>query len=315
MATRTTAGVDVGGTKMLAVALDEAGAVIAVERRSTPSGTAALVEGMASIVEALAGRCGSLGAVGAGIPGMVDRDGAVRFSPNLPGVVDAPIRALLADRLGQPVVVENDATCAAWAERSVGAGQGSDDVIVVTLGTGIGGGIVSGRHLLLGRNGFAGEIGHMVVDTHGPPCPCGQRGCWERYASGSGLGRLARDAAQAGRADRVVELAGGDPESVRGEHVTSAAAEGDPGALEIIDTFAWWLALGLANLANAFDPEVFVLGGGLAASGDVLLEPARRAFIGLVEGGSTYRPAVRIVQAALGERAGAIGAALLAGGS
>ena len=312
MTARATVGVDVGGTKMLGVALDPDGAVLGVERRPTPAGTDALVAGISSVVESLGALHAPFSGVGAGVPGMVDRDGVVRFSPNLPGVVDAPIRRLLSERLERGVIVENDATCAAWAERSLGAGQGCDDVIVVTLGTGIGGGIVSGGRLLLGRNGFAGEIGHMVVDTHGPPCPCGQRGCWERYASGSGLGRMARDAAQAGRADRVVELAGGDPESVRGEHVTAAAAEGDRGALEIMATFAWWLALGLANLANAFDPEIFVLGGGLAASGDILLQPTREAFIGLVEGGASYRPDVRIVPAVLGERAGAIGAALLA---
>ncbi len=283
MAGSLTAGIDVGGTKML-------------------------------VVGDLASRHGPLPRVGVGVPGLVDRSGVVRLSPNLPGVVEAPVREALQDELGGVVVVENDATCAGWAERTVGAARGSDDAIVVTLGTGIGGGIVSGGRLVLGRSGFAGEIGHMVVDPHGPPCPCGQRGCWERYASGSGLGRLARDAAQAGHADRVVELAGGDPESVRGEHVTTAAADGDAGALGIVRTFGWWLGLGLANLANAFDPEILVLGGGLVASGDLLLEPAREAFVELVEGGCRYRPEVRIVAAELGERAGAIGAALLATG-
>src|SRR5439155_4267659 len=139
------------------------------------------------------------------------------FAPNLPGVAELPLRARLSLRLGLPVQVDNDATCAAWAEREAGAGRGADDMVLVTLGTGIGGGLVRGGALDRGAHGFAGEIGHMVVDPHGPPCPCGRTGCWERFASGSGLGRLARDAAHGGRAARMVALAGGDPEAVRGE--------------------------------------------------------------------------------------------------
>jgi glucokinase len=182
---------------------------------------------------------------------------------------------------------------------------------MATIGTGIGGGLVSEGRLQRGRHGFAGEIGHMVVDPQGPRCPCGQRGCWERYASGSGLGWMAREAAQAGVAGRVVQLAGGDPEAVRGEHVTAAAGEGDAEAREVMARFAWWLALGLANLANVLDPEVIVLGGGMVSAGRVLLDPAREAFDRLVEGAG-HRPLIPLVAARLGERAGAIGAALLA---
>jgi glucokinase len=184
---------------------------------------------------------------------------------------------------------------------------------MVTLGTGIGGGLVTDGLLVEGAHGFAGEFGHSVVDPYGPACPCGKRGCWERFASGSGLGRLGREAAQAGYAPRVVELAGGDPEAVRGEHVTAAAAEGDPGATQIIAQFAWWLALGLANLANIFDPGVIVLGGGLIESGGVLMTPTRAAFDELVEG-KEYRQ-MEILPAYLGERAGAVGAALVAASS
>ncbi|HVL28517.1 MAG TPA: ROK family protein, partial [Acidimicrobiales bacterium] len=153
-------------------------------------------------------------------------------------------------------------------------------------------------------------IGHMVVDPEGPPCPCGQRGCWERFASGSGLGQVGRRAAAAGAADRVLALAGGDPAQVRGEHVTVAAAEGDEGACTVLADFGWWVALGLANLANIFDPEAFVLGGGLVEAGDLLLQPVRAAFADLLTGAS-HRPQVDIVPASLGERAGAIGAACL----
>jgi glucokinase len=212
------------------------------------------------------------------------------------------------------VVADNDATCAAWGEKQLGAAQGLEDVVLVTLGTGIGGGIISGGELQRGANGFAGEIGHMVVDPDGPPCPCGRRGCWERYASGTGLGRLAREAAHAGRASRMLELAGGDPEKVRGEHVGLALAEGDGEAAQVMETFSVWLALGLANLANIFDPDAFVLGGGLVQAGAALLDPARLAFDQMVEG-QELRPQVPIVAAALGPRAGAIGAAFLAEGS
>jgi glucokinase len=178
------------------------------------------------------------------------------------------------------------------------------------LGTGIGGGIVLGGVLQRGAHGFAGEIGHVIVDPDGLPCPCGRKGCWEQYASGTALGRLARDAVAAGRARRGVQLATTEA-AVRGEHVTRAAAEGDDEARAIVAEFAWWLALGLANLAAVFDPHRFVLAGGLVAAGEVLLGPTRGAFAQLVEL-AEHRPPIDIVAAALGERAGAIGAAFLA---
>ncbi len=301
-------GVDVGGTKILALQLRADLTRGEETRRPTPRGGEAVLDAIAEAVSTL----GPVTAVGVGAPGLVDHGGILQFAPNLPHVVGLPVRAGLEQRLpGVTVRVGNDATCAGWAERVLGAGKGSHDLLMVTLGTGIGGGLVSGGHLLLGANGFSGEIGHMVVDIHGPPCPCGKRGCWERFASGSGLGRLGREAAEAGQVPRVVQLAGGDPVAVRGEHVTAAATDGDADAMEVIHRFAWWVALGLANLANVFDPECIVLGGGLAESGGVFLEPVREAFNDLVEA-AAHRPPIRIVLASLGERAGAVGAALLA---
>jgi glucokinase len=182
---------------------------------------------------------------------------------------------------------------------------------MVTLGTGIGGGIITGGHLLRGGNGFAGEIGHMVVNPDGIACPCGRRGCWERYASGSGLGRLAREAATARRLDRVVELAGGDAEKVRGEDVQKAAQEGDAEALAVIDEFGKWVALGLVNLTNLLDPDLFVLGGGLAASGELYLGPIQHWFTEYLYA-PHLRPHPRLAFAQLQEFAGAVGAALLA---
>lgn len=304
-----TVGVDIGGTKVLGVAVDGAGAVTADRRVPTPRGEGAVLGAVFEMVEAL-GAAGAVG-VGVGAPGLVDRDGVLHVAANLPGVGDLDVGGALARRFpGRRIRVDNDATCAAWAEHRIGSARGVADAVLVTLGTGIGGGLVTGGRLVRGAHGFAGEVGHMVVDPHGPPCPCGKRGCWERMASGSGLGRLGREAAEAGRARRIVELAGGDPGAVRGEHVTGAAAEGDEEAGAVMADFAWWLALGLANLAELLDTELFVIGGGLAESGEILLAPTRRAFAGLVQGAAAR--AVGIVPAMLGEQAGAIGAALLA---
>ncbi|MDP5328043.1 MAG: ROK family protein, partial [Litorivicinaceae bacterium] len=217
---------------------------------------------------------------------------------------------LLSERLGTQVWVDNDATCATVAEWSAGAAMGCQDVVVVALGTGNGGGIIAGGQLIRGAHGFAGEIGHMIVEPDGPLCPCGRRGCWERYASGNGLAHIARQAAEGGKQKCILELAG-SIELIRGEHVVRAVTMGDAEALLIIDEFAHWIALGLANLTNALDPEMFVIGGGVAASGDVFLDPVRRAFSEILYA-PTLRPHPKVVVAHFGEQAGAIGAALLA---
>lgn len=304
-------GVDLGGTKLLGVAVDPAGTVLAEHRIPTPRGGDAILAALVEVVAELDSRTGPAATVGVGVPGLVDRSGRIVVAPNLPRVHNLEVGSRLPSLVGgRPVMVDNDATCAGWGERTHGAAAGADNAIVVTLGTGIGGGIVVEGRLMRGANGFGGEIGHMVVDPHGPLCGCGRKGCWERFASGSGLGILAREAAHAGQGTRILELAGGDPEAVRGEHVTRAAGEGDPEAQAVMDRFGWWLATGLANLANAFDPEIIVLGGGLVAAGDILLEPARRNFAALLEG-YNVRPPIPIVAAALGERAGAVGAAAL----
>jgi glucokinase len=305
-----TLGVDVGGTKTLGVLAERDGSIVAEHRRETPHRGPDVIETIVAVIEELR-KAEPVDVAGIGVPGLVDNEGVLRFAPNLPGVVELPVKQEVERRVpGLTVRVENDATCAVWGERMVGAAAGLDHVVMVTLGTGIGGGIIADGRMIRGAHGFAGEVGHMVVDPHGPPCRCGQRGCWERYASGSGLGRIARETANAGQADRIVELAGGDPENVKGEHVMMAVAEGDRQALEIFHRFAWWLGLGLANLANIHDPEAFVLGGGLIEAGDVLLAPTRDAFNDLIEG-AEHRPPVAIVPAALGEHAGAIGAAAL----
>lgn len=289
------------------------GEVVAEVRAATPRGGRALVAVVADVARAAVSRADvpAPTAVGVGVAGLVDRDGRLRFGPNLGGLADLDVRGRLSEALGVDVVVDNDATTATWAEVVLGAARGARDAVLVTLGTGIGGGLVVGGRLRRGAHGFAGEPGHVVVDPDGPPCPCGRRGCWERYASGSGLARLARDAAVAGRADAVVTLAGGDPDAVRGEHVTLAARAGDPGALAVLRELAWWTALGVSNLVDVLDPEVVVLGGGLAADADLWID-AVRADVAEMALGGRHRPAPRVEIATLGERAGAIGAALLA---
>jgi glucokinase len=171
--------------------------------------------------------------------------------------------------------------------------------------------VVDGR-LVRGANGFAGEVGHMVVDDDGIPCPCGRNGCWERYASGSALGEQARAVVAAGGGRRFVELAGGDPAQVTGEHVTAAASEGDAEAVAVLDRFADWFALGLGNLVHVLDPSRCVVGGGLVAAGDVILAPIRTALSTVRLVAPEHRPHVEVVPAVLGAQAGAIGAALLA---
>lgn len=302
-------GIDVGGTKCLAVVLGDDGQIVDEARRPTPRGDGSLPKLIDTLAE-LAVAMGPVDHIGVGVPGLVTRGGVLRAAPNLDGVADFDVAGLLGDRIDRAVEVDNDATCAAVAEWMYGAGTGTDDMVLVTLGTGIGGGLVLGGRLQRGSNGFTGEYGHMVVDPDGPPCPCGRRGCWERYASGSGLARLAREAAVGRRVSRVLDIAGGDPEAVRGEMVQQAAREGDPDSLAVIDDFGRWVAVGLVSLTNALDPERFVLGGGLAAGSDLYLDPIRAWFRRLI-----YQPELRpmpeIAFARWNDRAGAVGAALL----
>ena len=326
MAGQVTIGIDMGGTKVLGVAVDDEGVVLAEVRVPSPGprrassraagdagGPEPVIEVLASVTEHLRRQVDvEVSSVGVGAPGLVDNTGVLRYAPNLPPGNGLDIVGGLSARLGGlRTVVDNDATCATAAEWAFGAAVGVTDAVMVTLGTGIGGGVIAGGHVVRGASGFAGEIGHMVVDPTGPPCPCGKQGCWERFASGSGLGRLAREAAHAGRLDKVVSLAGGDAESVRGEHVTMAARSGDAGARAVLADLGWWLALGLSNLALALDPAVMVYGGGLVDTVTLVLDEVRTAFDELLEG-RAYRPEVRILPAQLGERAGAIGAALVA---
>lgn len=315
---RLSVGVDVGGTKIEGVLIDADGHVHGSARRVSPSDADApgvVVADTIGLVladlEAAAGVELAELPLGVGVPGMLSLEGIVLFAPNLKSASGSDLASVMAARIGRHrVTLANDADAAAVAEHRLGAARGVDDFVLVTLGTGIGGGVVVGGRLVRGAHGFAGEIGHVVVDPTGPRCPCGRRGCWERYASGAGVARLAREAAVAGRLGSIVSLVG-DAEAVRGEDVTHAAAAGDREALAVLDEVGWWLALGLANLIAVLDPSLIVLGGGLVEASSLLLPPTRRQLGGLLEAGED-RPGVEVVAAELGTQAGAIGAALLA---
>jgi glucokinase len=310
-----TIGLDIGGTKMLGVVLDDDGRVVDELRKASPSTSLEqLVATAGTIVRDLTAGVGArLGdlAVGVGAAGLVDHAGRVMYAPNLPGLRDAPLRAALEDETRCRVVVDNDANVATLGEATYGAAAGARHVLMVTLGTGIGGGLLLDGRLYRGAHHFGAEIGHFTVDRTGPMCACGERGHWEAIASGKALGRLARELIESGGGAKIAAMAAEDPAGVTGEHVGRCAALGDDAAIALLARYADNVALGLAGLANILDPERIVVAGGLVELGNLLFEPLRAAFVTHIEG-AAYRPSIAIVPAELGERAGAVGAAVLA---
>lgn len=306
-------GIDVGGSNVRAAVVRADGEILAEARRRSPQGFAALLDAMVDCVGELAAVHPHEGPIGVGIAGLVDNAGRLSYGPNLPGIVDAPVRDALAERTGRVVAVDNDANVAGLAEVRLGAARGSSHVLVVTLGTGIGGAIVLDGRLQRGAHGYAAELGHWVVERGGPRCACGEFGHWEAIASGSALGRMARELVvadpQAGAA--IARLAGAGPDAVRGEHAAAAARAGDAAALELFSRFADNVAVGLAGLAAILDPELVVIGGGLVELGDLLFAPLRPALQARLEG-AQHRPELPVMPARLGDRAGVVGAALLA---
>lgn len=309
-------GVDLGGTKILAGLVDDSGTVLATERRATPrTDPGEVLSVVADVVRALsAGAGGEVAAVGLGVPGPVDAQRSiVFFAPNL-GWANVPVRSMLEASLGIPVSVENDGNAAAWGEFRFGAAADiDDDVTAVTVGTGIGGGIIVDGRLLRGSHGAAGEIGHLNVVQGGRPCGCGRNGCWEQYASGNALVREARSLAAERRPEAGLLLALGDgtPEGVQGTHVTDAARQGDPVAIEAFRVVGTWLGRGLADLAAVLDPAAFIIGGGVSEAGDLLLSSARQTLVEKIAGGQQNRPSAIVRAATLGNSAGLIGAAAI----
>ena len=305
----STVGLDIGGTKVLGVLLDAEGRVLQEQRRLSPhAGVDALVSTAAAIVEELAEPASP---VGVGAAGLVDHDGHVLYSPNLPTVRDAPLRDALHAATKHPVVVDNDANVAARGEVAYGAAKGVQHALLVTLGTGIGGGLLLNGELYRGAHGFGAEIGHITVERGGPLCACGELGHWEAIASGTALGRMARELVEEGGGARIRAAAGGASAAITGVHVEEAARAGDTDAKALLARYADNVSLGLAALANVLDPELIVIAGGLVELGPLLFDPLLESFMRHVEG-AAYRPKIAIVPAQLGERAGAVGAAVLA---
>lgn len=294
-------GVDIGGSKVLGVVLRD-GEVVQTQRLATVHDRDALLASVRALVDGL----DPSAPVGLGVAGFVSTTGAISSNPNVP-VLAGLSAAELEDGVGRQVHVGNDANCAALAEWQLGAGAGVNDLTLLTLGTGIGAGFVVGGRLLTGGGGFAAEIGHMIVDPDGPPCPCGQHGCWERLASGGALDR----AAQAAHDQGWLRRPDAPGAAATGADLIVATRSGDRRAADVLDTWSRWLALGVVNVVNLLDPEVLVLAGGLAAASDVILPRVVRWRDRLWNGTGSRQPPP-LVAGRLGEPAGAIGAALLA---
>ncbi len=303
-------GIDVGGTKIAGGVVDVGGTIVEELRVESPATDAAAIE---QAIEGLVTQLRSrhrIETVGVGAAGYIDKARAVvMFAPNL-AWRDLDLKADLEAKLDLPVVVENDANAAAWGEFQFGAGHDVDDLLLVTVGTGVGGGVVLDGSLYRGAFGVGAEIGHMRVVPDGILCGCGNYGCLEMYASGSALVREVRAAARAGSllAADLVDRAGADPAAITGPLVTEAARAGDPFAIEHLATVGRWLGEGIASLTAILDPAVVVIGGGVSAADDLLLGPTRTAFAAQLTGRG-HRPMLEIRKARLGNRAGLIGAA------
>jgi glucokinase len=308
-----TCGIDIGGTKIAGGVVDVDGTILAEARVTSPATDAAVMQSaVADLVADLAAQQ-PVSAVGVGAAGYVDGDrSTVLFAPNI-AWRDEPLGRNLARVTGLDVVVENDANAAAWGEFRFGAGHDVDDQLMVTVGTGIGGGVISHGRLMRGAFGVAAEIGHFCLVPDGQLCGCGNRGCFEAYASGTALVREARVAAAGSSllAQSLLDRAGGDVAAIDGPLITEAAQDGDRFAIEQLELLGHWLGHGLASLVAVLDPAVIVVGGGVSAAGDLLLEPARRTFRRELPARG-YRPEAEIRLAQLGNRAGVIGAADLA---
>ncbi|MEA2270876.1 MAG: glucokinase [Solirubrobacteraceae bacterium] len=310
MADACVIGVDLGGTKLLAGTVD---AELRVHHRAyrLARRDAVLDTIVEAVQEAREATTHEIAAVGVGVPCLVEPRRGVAMACNHLPLVDVPLRDLLAERLGLPVVLDNDTNAALVAESRFGAARGAREVVMLTVGTGIGGGLLVDGRIVRGATGAAGELGHVVVDDDGPPCPgnCPNRGCLEAFVSGPALAREGRRAAEA-QPDSGLGQALAAGRDVTGPLVTELAHDGDPVAREVIAGLGRWLGIGVANFVNVFNPEVVVVGGGLVAAGDLLLEPARavvaeRALV-------PARDQVRIVPARFGDESGMLGAAAMA---
>ena len=305
-------GIDIGGTKVAGALVDENGAIIREARVATPvSDPVALVDAVVGLVTDLRAGEKVLG-VGVAMAGFIDHQQAnVIYGTNF-GWKNFPLKSEIEAKLDIPVIIENDANAAGWAEYRFGAGQGHQHMVMLTLGTGVGGAIIVDGKMLRGGFGVAGELGHMRVVPDGIPCGCGQRGCIESYASGTALLRTAIELVDSGNpaGKRLAEIKA-QAGQLTGAELYQALVEGDPGAVQLLRNLASWLGQAIASLSAILDPEIVVIGGGVSQAGDLLLEPVREAFRKYAPAGG-FRPELSIVTAEFVNDAGVVGAADLA---
>ena len=310
-----TIGLDVGGTKLLGGIVAADGQLLHRERWATPKqGGQDLLMAIVTIVRELWATAGQELPVGIGIAGSVDGDGVVRFAPNIADLEGMALRAQLQEHLyghaDGALLLDNDANVAAWGEYRFGAGRGhGDSLVMLTIGTGVGGGLIQHGALVRGRHGMAGEVGHLLLQPDGPRCGCGNDGCLEALASGTAIGRLAQERLDTTTAPSLLRDAG----PVTGKAVTIAAQSDDAFARDVLDTAGFWLGVGIASLVNALDPGVVIVGGGAMEASELLLGPARRAAQERLIG-RPVRQLPPIVEAELGDDAGMVGAADLVRG-
>lgn len=306
----TTIGVDVGGTGTKAGLVTDSGEVLLRVERPTDktAGTKCVIEVVEELLERTTEN-DAPAAVGVGAAGFIDAtSGSVTFAPNL-SYDDPHIADAVGARTNLPVIVDNDANAAVWGERAFGAARGLDHVVLLTLGTGIGSGFIIGGRLLRGSTGAGAEFGHIIVDPSGPECPCGLRGCIEQFASGGAIARAARRRAEGNPNTTLVAFAG-SVDAITAKHVAQAAREYDEVALGVMREAGHWLGIGLSNIANLFDPQTIVLGGGVVKAGETFLGVARDTFVAMTA--AQRRRPMRLDVTALGSDAGIIGAAALA---
>jgi glucokinase len=300
-------GIDVGGTKLVAATVAADGTVLDRQRRETPASDASsLLETLRRCIRELGGG-EDRWPVGVGIAGLVSHDGEVRYGPNI-GIRDLPLARELAEAAGGPVTVVNDASAATFGEQRAGAGRGHDHLLMFTLGTGVGGGVVVGGQVVVGNGGLAGELGHVIVEEGGRACPCGNRGCLEAYASGTSMGLIARERL----VDLSVESTLRDEAELTGRTVTQAALGGDGFARSVLVEAGHWLGVAAGSLVNVLDPALILVGGGAAVQTSRWVLPAAEAALADHLIGSPWRAAPPLELAALGDDAGMVGAALLA---
>ena len=309
-----TVGIDIGGTKVLGGVVDETGALIKRARRDTPAeGGVALTQAIADVALELM-KDSEIESVGVSVAAFISADRkTILATPNIKDWNGVNLDYELTSRIGLPVVIENDANSAAWGEFKFGAGRGKENILMLTVGTGIGGGIVVNSNLLRGSFGIAAEIGHLRIVPNGLLCGCGAYGCFEQYGSGTALLRHAREAIQAhpDRASNILKRGDGSIEGVKGSAITAAARDGDELALSIFETTGDYIGAGIASLAVILDPEAVVIGGGVIDAGDILLNPIRSSVDKYMPFAGKH-PHPQIVAAQLGNEAGLVGVADLA---